>query len=298
MRCSARSDPEGHGRARGRRARGPERIRLRIGINLGDVVHEEGDLYGDGVNIAARLEQLAEPGGIAISGTAHDQLQGKLDCGFAFRRRAAGQEHRAPGAGLPRLARWRACRLAPIGSGKTPEVGCCGCRGCRPPGASRRRHGWWFWPTTPAGAGKPSIAVLPFDNLGGDEATGRLADGITEDIITDLARFREPRRDRPQLDRGLQGQAGRRAPGRQGARRRLRARGLDPAPGRPRAGHRPADRRDDRRPCLVGALGPPGRGRVRGPDRGRRAGGEHARRVRAAARREPGGGQAQAARGP
>ena len=60
-----------------------ERIRFRIGINLGDVVREaDGDLYGDGVNVAARLEQLAEPGGIVVSGTAYDHLQGKLDCGF------------------------------------------------------------------------------------------------------------------------------------------------------------------------------------------------------------------------
>src|SRR3954449_3105924 len=57
-----------------------ERIRFRIGINLGDVIHEsDGDLYGDGVNVAARLEQLAEPGGVVVSGTAYDPLQGKLD---------------------------------------------------------------------------------------------------------------------------------------------------------------------------------------------------------------------------
>ena len=56
-----------------------DRIRLRIAINLGDVIHDEGDLYGDGVNIAARLQQLAEPGGILVSGTAYDHLQGKLD---------------------------------------------------------------------------------------------------------------------------------------------------------------------------------------------------------------------------
>ncbi|TIO12377.1 MAG: adenylate/guanylate cyclase domain-containing protein, partial [Mesorhizobium sp.] len=60
-----------------------ERIRLRIGVNLGDVVCEEdGDLYGDGVNIAARLESAADPGTVVVSGTAYDHLQGKLDCGF------------------------------------------------------------------------------------------------------------------------------------------------------------------------------------------------------------------------
>src|SRR5215212_4278093 len=62
-----------------------ERIRFRIGINLGDVVREaDGDLYGDGVNIAARLEQLAEPGGVVVSGTAYDHLQGKLDLPLEF----------------------------------------------------------------------------------------------------------------------------------------------------------------------------------------------------------------------
>ena len=61
-----------------------DRLRFRIGINLGDVIREEdGDLYGDGVNVAARLEQVAEPGGIVVSGTAADHLQGKLDYGLA-----------------------------------------------------------------------------------------------------------------------------------------------------------------------------------------------------------------------
>src|SRR3954454_19112518 len=62
-----------------------ERIRFRIGINLGDVIHEaDGDLYGDGVNVAARLEQLAEPGGVVVSGTAYDHLQGKLELPLDF----------------------------------------------------------------------------------------------------------------------------------------------------------------------------------------------------------------------
>ena len=85
-----------------------ERIRFRIGINLGDVIREaDGDLYGDGVNVAARLEQLAEPGGVVVSGTAYDHLQGKLECSLRVPRRAAAQEHRAAGAGLPGRARRR-----------------------------------------------------------------------------------------------------------------------------------------------------------------------------------------------
>jgi class 3 adenylate cyclase len=62
-----------------------ERLRFRIGVNLGDVIREEdGDLYGDSVNIAARLEQLAEPGGIVVSGSAYDHLQGKLESSFEY----------------------------------------------------------------------------------------------------------------------------------------------------------------------------------------------------------------------
>ena len=62
----------------------PERMVFRIGVNLGDVALVDGDVYGDGVNVAARLEQLAEPGGVMVSGTAFDHLQGKLDCPLDF----------------------------------------------------------------------------------------------------------------------------------------------------------------------------------------------------------------------
>ena len=60
-----------------------ERIQFRVGINSGDVIVEDGDIHGDGVNIAARLEGIAEPGGICVSGIVHDQVQGRLDCAFA-----------------------------------------------------------------------------------------------------------------------------------------------------------------------------------------------------------------------
>src|SRR5262245_34035364 len=166
-----------------------KRLQFRIGINLGDVVIEGADLYGDGVNIAARLEQLAQPGGVLLAGTVYDQLQGKLDVPLEF----VGQQH------VKNIAR-------PL---RTYRVRLDG-----------RRARWWdrfhgtdryapltvamllvlvlvvagalyFWPQEPSLTPRASLAVLPFSNIAGDEATGRLADGLTEDIITDLSRYRE-----------------------------------------------------------------------------------------------------------
>ena len=78
----ARSNCSARWRRRMRRCPTSRRIVLRIGINLGDVIGEGGDIYGDGVNIAARLEALAEPGGICISAKVHEEVRGKLDCAF------------------------------------------------------------------------------------------------------------------------------------------------------------------------------------------------------------------------
>ncbi len=76
------------------------RIEFRIGINLGDIISDDNDIYGDGVNVAARLEALAEPGGICVSRVVRDQVRDKLDLAFDDHGRAAGQEHRPPGACL------------------------------------------------------------------------------------------------------------------------------------------------------------------------------------------------------
>jgi TolB-like protein/class 3 adenylate cyclase/Flp pilus assembly protein TadD len=163
------------------------RIDLRIGVHLGDVIVEEKDIYGDGVNVAARLEGLSEPGGICISRQAFDQIETKLDLRYedlgdqrvknlarpvhAYRIRLDSTQPRrvlfrkVPRRNLEAIAALLVLGLAGV-------------------------MAWQFWSSEPAII-TSSIAVLPFDNIGGEESTGRLADGITEDIITDLARFPE-----------------------------------------------------------------------------------------------------------
>ena len=170
------------------------RMEFRIGVNLGDVIEEEGRIYGDGVNIAARLEGIAEPAGICISGTAFDQVKGKLSMGYEFvgeqtvknipdpvraykvlmEERDAGKligvEKKAP------KSRWMETAavvvFVAIGliiyqfyvSKQTP-------------------------PVKEPSAGKPSIAVLPFDNMSSDPDQDYFGDGISEDLITDLSKI-------------------------------------------------------------------------------------------------------------
>jgi adenylate cyclase len=132
------------------------RIILRIGINLGDVIGEGSDIYGDGVNIAARLEVLAQPGGLCISGKVYDEVRGKVDVVFED-------------AGEQQLKNISAPVRAYLNrTGARIEL-------------SR---------TLPQSA-DPSIAVLPFANLSGDKDQQYFSDGITEDIITELSRFRQ-----------------------------------------------------------------------------------------------------------
>ncbi len=135
------------------------RVRLRIGINLGDVMVEGSDIYGDGVNVAARLEALAEPGGLCLSGTAFDTIDGKLD--LAFEDLGAQQVKN-----IARPVRVYRLRISDADQGpSTPAE--------RPPPVPD----------------KPSVAVLPFTNMSGDPAQDYFSDGITEDIITELSRF-------------------------------------------------------------------------------------------------------------
>ena len=138
-------------------------IQFRIGINLGDVIVEDGDIFGDGVNVAARLQALAEPGGICVSGAVRDQVGHRLD-DIEFE--DLGDQSVK---NITRPIRVFAVKLeaepdtAPEGSAGAVTT------------ASR----------------KPSIAVLPFANMSGDPEQEFFADGLTEDIITELSRFRD-----------------------------------------------------------------------------------------------------------
>ena len=142
------------------------RIAMRIGINLGDIIVEGGDIFGDGVNIAARVEALAEPGSIYVSGIVHDQVAGKVDFDFddlgpkalknisrpihVFRMGGSAAEKRADGS---------------PGEAASPA-------------------------SSPDFDDRRAIAVLPFANFSGDPEQEFFADGITEDIISLLAGWR------------------------------------------------------------------------------------------------------------
>lgn len=137
------------------------RIRYRVGINLGDIVIEDEDIVGDGVNVAARLEGLAEPGGLCISDLVYRSAHGGPDLRFED----LGDQKLKNIPEPVRVWRWRPEDME---SAKRPEVS---------PGA------------TPALPDKPSIAVLPFTNMSGDPEQEYFADGMAEDIITELSRL-------------------------------------------------------------------------------------------------------------
>ena len=166
----------------------PERrMEFRVGIHLGDVVEEgDGDLMGDGVNIAARLEQLCPPGGLVVSGTAYDQLLGKLDVPLEFIGEQQVKNISRPVrvyevrlAGAKRGRRWRVLPLPTLNRAAGLLTG-----------LLIAGVVLFLWNgRTEKQLTTPSLAVLPFENYGGSAADARLADGLVEDIITDLSRF-------------------------------------------------------------------------------------------------------------
>ena len=138
-----------------------KRIAFRVGVNLGDIIIEGSDIYGDGVNVAARVQEVAEPGGVALSATAHEHAVAKVDVGF----RDGGEQEFKNIAKPVRIYHWSVDDAS-----QQADVG----------GTDR---------SLPL-PDKPSLAVLPFTNMSGDPEQEYFVDGITEDIITELSRFR------------------------------------------------------------------------------------------------------------
>lgn len=132
------------------------KIVFRVGINLGDVVVDGDDILGDGVNVAARLEQMCPPGDVLISGAAYEHLQGKIDATIEY----VGEQR------LKNIARSIKAYHLPLSGAKFAVA------------------------SAPKSTG-PAIAVLPFENMGGDPEQAYFSDGMTEDIIIELARFTE-----------------------------------------------------------------------------------------------------------
>jgi adenylate cyclase len=180
------------------------RIVFRIGINIGDIIVDGEDIYGDGVNVAARLEGLAEPGGVCISESAHNQVRSKLDLTFehlgerevknivepvsiyqvVLDDKAAALVTAVVQETAKRERRWP---LVAVATAAVIVLAAAGAFWWQP----------WKPDVEPASIDKmafplpdkPSIAVLPFDNLSGDSKQDHLVDGLTETIITELSRF-------------------------------------------------------------------------------------------------------------
>ena len=173
-----------------------QRIRYRVGINLGDIIEDDGDIFGDGVNIASRLEQLAEPGGIRISGTAYDHLKSNVEVGYEDLGEVQVKNIQLPvrvyrvltdpdQVGSTVVAKTRKGPRAFVMAAVIALAALIG-------------GGVWWWTqpnVTPADPekyahalpDKPSVAVLPFGNLSSDGEVRFLADGFVDSLITELS---------------------------------------------------------------------------------------------------------------
>jgi adenylate cyclase len=161
------------------------RIELRIGINLGDVIVEGDDLYGDGVNIAARIEALADAGGVFVSNTVHDHVRDRLP--FVFE--DLGEQQVKNIARPVRVYRVRTALTHPAANAPGSPLSRIAPR-IAGEGAERRRREAGEGIPPLALPDKPSIAVLPFANMSGDPEQEYFADGMVEEIITALSRIR------------------------------------------------------------------------------------------------------------
>ncbi|HAD35832.1 MAG TPA: adenylate/guanylate cyclase domain-containing protein, partial [Gammaproteobacteria bacterium] len=152
-----------------------DQMLLRVGLNLGDVIVEGDNLYGDGVNVAARLEALAEPGGISLSGKFHEEVCRKLDMSFVSTGEKEMKNIRTP---VPTY-KIEISELPKLDSAASSTT------------LSNSMEGGKESLGKESTDGKPpAIAVLPFTNMSGDPEQDYFVDGITEDIITNLSLWR------------------------------------------------------------------------------------------------------------
>ncbi len=186
------------------------RMRFRIGVHLGDVIEKaDGSVYGDGVNIAARLQTLAEPGGICVSDSVHVVVRDKINAGFTYLGERAVKNIARPigvhalgtggkplagaaPAATPGMRLWRRLRRSPVAATTIAAVAAIAVALAFTPAAPMFRDAWVRLlgkPAVPQASGRATIAVLPLTNQSGDPARDYFSNGITEDIINALGRF-------------------------------------------------------------------------------------------------------------